>query len=155
MSETPTTTTSQKSIAIHLPFVSQYASICIAVLSVPLCSEEREVLSVLLPFVSQYVSHLYCNTPPIRIAVLLGKSWWLWSPGCSQKGPGEKGAPRNHPESSSQKLADFECRFPKMNPMEGTEHHFGPFQEKDFGEISGGPLFSRPLCFTADSSLPP
>ena len=26
MSETPTTTTSQKSIAIHLPFVSQYAS---------------------------------------------------------------------------------------------------------------------------------
>ena len=27
--------------------------------------------------------HLYCNTPPICIAVLLGKSWWLWSPGCS------------------------------------------------------------------------
>ena len=28
------------------------------------------------------------------------------------KGPGEKGAPRNHPEISAQKLADFECRFP-------------------------------------------
>ena len=28
------------------------------------------------------------------------------------KGPGEKGAPRNHPEISSQKLAGFECRFP-------------------------------------------
>ena len=40
---------------------------------------------VLLSFVSQYASHLYCNTPPIRIAVLLGKSWWLWSPGCSPK----------------------------------------------------------------------
>ena len=41
----------------------------------------------------QYSSHLYrstppiciaiCNTPPICIAVLLGKSWWWWSPGCS------------------------------------------------------------------------
>ena len=41
-------------------------------------------------------------------------------------GPGEKGAPGNHPEISSQKLADFEC-------MEGAEHHFGPFEEKDFG----------------------
>ena len=56
--------------------VSQYTSnlycntppICIAVLLVPLCSEERGILSVLLPFVSQY----YCNTPPIRLAVLLG-----------------------------------------------------------------------------------
>ena len=45
--------------------------ICIAVLSVPLHSEERETLSVLHPFVSQYASHLYCNTPPIRIAALL------------------------------------------------------------------------------------
>ena len=28
------------------------------------------------------------------------------------KGPEEKGAPRNHPEILSQKLAHFECRFP-------------------------------------------
>ena len=55
----------------------------IAVLSVSLRSEEREILSVLLPFVSQYASHLYCNTLLICIAVPLGKSWWLWSPGCS------------------------------------------------------------------------
>ena len=34
--------------------------------------------------------------------------------------------------------------------MEGTEHRFGPCWEKDFGAISGGPLFSRPLWFTAD-----
>ena len=27
------------------------------------------------------------------------------------KGPGEQGAPRNHPEISSQKVADCECRF--------------------------------------------
>ena len=83
-SETPTTTTSQKSIAIHLQFVLQSPPICIAVLSVPLHSEEREILSVLLPFVSQYASHLHRNTPPICIAVLLGKSWWWWSPGCLQ-----------------------------------------------------------------------
>ena len=36
-----------------------------------------------------------------------------------------------------------------MTPMERTEHHFGPFGEKDFGAISGGPFFFRPLCFTA------
>ena len=59
------------------------SSICIAVLLMPLRSEERETLSVLLPFVSQYAPHLYRNTPSICIAVLLGKSWWLWSPGCS------------------------------------------------------------------------
>ena len=41
--------------------------------------------------------------------------------------------------------------FP-MTPMERTEHHFGPFWEKDFGAISGGPFFSWPLCFTADKS---
>ena len=28
------------------------------------------------------------------------------------KGPGEEGAPRNHSEILSQKVADFECRFP-------------------------------------------
>ena len=28
------------------------------------------------------------------------------------KGPGEEGAPRNHPEILSQKVADSECRFP-------------------------------------------
>ena len=42
--------------------------------------------------------------------------------------------------------------FP-MTPMEGTERHFGPFWEKDFGAISSGPLFSRPLCFTAYTTL--
>ena len=83
---------------LPLKKVSQYTPhlycntppICIAVLSVPLRSEERETWSVLLPFVSQYASHLYCNTPPIRIAVLLRKSWWLWSPECSPylKNPG-------------------------------------------------------------------
>ena len=47
--------------------------ICLAVLSVPMSCDEREVHSVLLPFVSQYASHSYRNTPPICIAILLRK----------------------------------------------------------------------------------
>ena len=58
-------------------------------------------------------------------------------------GPGEEGAPRNHPEILS---ADF-----PMAPMERTDHRFGPFWAKDFGAISGGPFFSRPLRFTAEN----
>ena len=63
MSETPTTTTSQKSIAIHLQFVLQYASKCHCALrkgkyfsTPPICIAGR------LPFASQYASHLYRNT---------------------------------------------------------------------------------------------
>ena len=63
MSETPTTTTPRKSIAIHLQFV-------LPCFWVPLRSEEREFLSVLLacviavhlPFVLQDASHLYRST---------------------------------------------------------------------------------------------
>ena len=60
-------------------------------------------------------------------------------PGRERKGPPkiiQKFRVRNWPISS----ADF-----PMTPMEGTEHHFGPFSEKDFGAISGGPFFSRPF----------
>ena len=51
----------------------------------------------------------------------------------------KEGAPRNHPKIPSQKVADFECRFP-CDPMERTEHHFGHFWEKILGAISGGPI---------------
>ena len=83
MSETPTTTTCQKSIAIHLPFVLQCASnlYCSTFGATELSGKGKT--SVLLPFVSPYASHLYRHTPPICIAMLLGKSWWLWSPGYS------------------------------------------------------------------------
>ena len=72
---------------IHLPFVLQHASNFYRSALVPLRSKERGILSVLLPFVSQYASHLYCNTPPICIAILLGKAWWMWSPECSSHRP--------------------------------------------------------------------
>ena len=73
-SETPTTTISRKSIAIHLPFLYHNTPpICIAVLLVPLGSKEREVPSVLLPFVLQYASHLYRSTlGKILVVVVAG-----------------------------------------------------------------------------------
>ena len=71
------------------------------------------------------------------------------NPGISSKTKG----PGNHPEISSQKLANFECRFP-YDSYGRDRSHFGPFQEKDFGATSGGPLFSRPLCFIADWTIP-
>ena len=55
---------------------------------------------------------------------------------------------------SRKKWPIFERRFPHMTPMERAEHHFGPFWEKDFGAISGGHFFSRPLLFTADRAAP-
>ena len=67
--------------------------------------------------------------------------------GRERKGPGEKGAPRNHPEISSQKLADFERRFPYDS--------YGRDRQKDFGGISGGPFLSRPLWFTAERTRNP
>ena len=91
MSETPTTTTSQKSIAIRPQFVLQYAPnlYCTAFGASEFPGKGNS--SVLPPFVLQYTSHLYRSTSPICIAIrlpfvshiLLGKSWWLWSPGCS------------------------------------------------------------------------
>ena len=47
-------------IAIHLQFVPQYFWCPYALRKGKYC---------------QYASHLYCNTPPICIAILLGKSW--------------------------------------------------------------------------------
>ena len=78
MSETTTTTTSQKSIAIHLQFVLQYAStLYCSTFCAPYAPRKGKY--------SQCSSHLYCSTAPICIAALFGKSWWLWSPGCSAK----------------------------------------------------------------------
>ena len=72
-----------------------------------------------------------------------------------QKGPGEKGAPRNHPEIRLRNWPISSTDFP-MTPMEGTEHHFvGPFQEKDFGAISGGPSSPSPFCLLLYCQSPP
>ena len=64
--------------------------------------------------------------PAIQIiGGVLPTNWRCFS--SKPKGPGEKGAPRNRPEISSQVLVDFECRFPYDSYMERTENHFGPF----------------------------
>ena len=116
MSETPTTTTSQKSIAIHLQFVLQYMPpICIAVLLVPLRSEEGKDCQYYshlyrsTPPVSQY-SSLYRSAPPICIAVLLGKSWCLVTG--IQVGMNGDTSSINAPKECSKKfVATFQGKF--------------------------------------------
>ena len=81
MSETPTTTTSQKSVAIHLQFVLQYASHLYSgtfggptlrgkgnlVSTLPIC------IAVRLQFVLQYASYLYRSTfGKILVVVVTG-----------------------------------------------------------------------------------
>ena len=61
-----------------------------------------------------------------------------------QRGRERKGAPRNHPEVSSQKVADFECRFP-YDSYGKNRAPFGLFWEKGFGAISGGPSSPGPF----------
>ena len=65
------------------------------------------------------------------------------------KWPGEKGAPRNHPEISPRKLVDFECRF-SYDSCGRDRAPFWPFLGEGFWGNIRCPLFSRPLCFTAD-----
>ena len=77
MSETPTTTTSQKSIAIHLPFVAQCFWCPYAlrkrntVSTLPIC------IAVRLPFVLPYASHLYRNAFG-KILVVVQKAADVW-----------------------------------------------------------------------------
>ena len=63
-------------IAIRLPFVSQY-------FRCPYSLRKGEYRQYASHLYRNNASHLYCNTPPICIAILLGKSGWLRSPGCS------------------------------------------------------------------------
>ena len=64
-----------------------------------------------------------------------------------QRGRERKGAPRHHPENSSQKLANFECRFPDdRNGKNGAP--FWPIFRRRIWAISGGPfLLLAPLVY--------
>ena len=55
------------------------------------------------------------------------------------KGPGEKGARRNDPEFSSQKVADFECRFP-YDTYGKNRAPFWPFLGEGFWDNIRRPL---------------
>ena len=81
MSETPTTTTSQKKyrntppicIAIRLPFVPQYFWCPYALRKGNTVSTPPICIAVRLPFVLQYASHLYRNTfGKILVVVVTG-----------------------------------------------------------------------------------
>ena len=67
-----------------------------------------------------------------------------WDSAVKQRGRERKGPPRNHPEISSQKLADFECGFP-MTPMEGTEHHLALFRRRILGQYPASPRSPGPF----------
>ena len=70
----------------------------------------------------------------------------------NQRGRERKGPPEIVQKFHLRKRPISSADLP-MTPIERAEHHFGPFWEKDFGALSGGPLFSRPLCFTADRAF--
>ena len=80
---TPTTTTSQRGIAMHLQFVLQYTSnLYCSAFGAPTLGGKGNIVStppiciaVRLPFVLQCASHSHRST--------FEKSWWLWSPECS------------------------------------------------------------------------
>ena len=79
MSETPTTTTSRKSIAIRLQFVIT-PSICIAVLLVPYGLRKGKYC--------QYSSHVYRSAPLICIAIRLpfvSQYFWENIGGCGHR----------------------------------------------------------------------
>ena len=65
-----------------------------------------------------------------------------------REGPGEKGTPRNHPEISSQKLADFECRFP-YDSYGRDRATFCPFLGEGFwGNIRQALVLLAPLFYS-------
>ena len=133
MSETPTTTTSQKSVAIRPQFILQYAPnlYCTAFGATEFPGKGNS--SVLPPFVLQYASHLYRSTSPSCIAILLGKSWWLWSPGCSPI-TSWKYWPKNGPRPKWQKKAK------NRNMMYFLFFFFVPFLGHFFPISGRGPL---------------
>ena len=80
MSETPTTTTSQKVLQYTFNLHCNTPPICIAVPSVPLSTQEREIL--------QYSSHFYHSTPPICIPIRLPfvlQYFWESLGGCGHR----------------------------------------------------------------------
>ena len=69
------------------------------------------------------------------------------------KGPGEEGAPRNHPEISFRKWPISSADLP-MTPMERTDHHFGPFLgRRIWGNIRRPLLLPAPLFYQSPQDL--
>ena len=63
------------------------------------------------------------------------------------KGPGEEGAPTNHPEMSSRKLGDFECRYP-YDSYRRDRAPFWPFLGAGFwGNIRRPLVLPAPLFY--------
>ena len=107
------------------------ASVCSQICLVMSCSRFPRVSAL-----ARMASPSFESTKPLMETHASGSSeHFEWTLSSKTKGPGEKGAPRNHPEISSQKLADLECRFP-MTPMEGTEPILALFRRRISGKYS-------------------
>ena len=65
------------------------------------------------------------------------------------KRPGEKGVPRNHPEISSQKLADFQCRFP-YDSYGRQSTILALFGRRTLGQYPAAPCSPGPIWFTVE-----
>ena len=63
------------------------------------------------------------------------------------KGPGEKGAPRDHPEISSQRLANFECGFPYDSYGRDRASFWPLLGEGFWGNIRRALVLPAPLFF--------
>ena len=90
MSETPTTTTSQKVLQYTSNLYCNTPPSCVAVLSLPLSSQEREIL--------QYSSRLYRSAPLICIAVCLpfaSQYFWENLGGCGHRDVAHQCIPLN------------------------------------------------------------
>ena len=115
MSETPTTTTSQKCIAIRSNLYCNTPPICIAGLSVPLSSQEREIL--------QCSSHLYRSTPPICIAVRLpfvSQCFWENLGGCCHRDVPHTWTTTERSTKTPLKLPPSPARCLEIRPSVGT-----------------------------------
>ena len=76
------------------------------------------------------------------------KLGWVWSSfviSSKAKRLGEKGAPKNHSAISSQKLADFECRFP-YDTYGRDRSPFRPlFGRRSLGQYPAAPCSPGPF----------
>ena len=113
--------------------VSQYTSnlycntppICIAVLLVPLCSEEREIC--------QYSSHLYRSTPPICIAIRLPSvSQYFWE---NLGGCGHRDVPQYYDRVTTPEKPRIIPRTPQ-HPREPRRTQRAPEYASNWGPAS-------------------
>ena len=88
----------------------------------------------------------WCGLKPTTKTLLPPSMAFAEVSAARQKGPREKGAPRNHPETSSQKLADFGCRFPYDCYGRDRGTILALFRRRILGQYPAAPCSPGPFC---------